>query len=299
MQRGGHMPMNNTNIAMHNLIERVAAWAEPRADLRAAIIVGSYARHEQPADRWSDLDLLLVTTNPQFYLATSDWLAAIGEPWLTFLESTAVGSLVERRVLFADALDVDFSIVPFEIFQQMLTAGLSADVRSVFQRGMRVLFDKDGVAAQLNGNEHSDTPPQPPTETAFLQAVNDMWYHVVWAAKKLRRGEVWIAKMCCDVYLKALLLQMVEWHTLATKGPQVHLWFNGRFLETWGDPRVIDGLRAAFAYYDAADVQRALFATLDLFDQLASEVAAHWNYSYPLPHQPDVLAWIKHCLPQA
>lgn len=288
--------MNDVHNAMYALIERFVGWAEPRVDLRAALIIGSYARHEQPADRWSDLDLLLITTDPQFYLSTSDWLAAIGEPWLTFLESTAVGGLMERRALFASGLDVDFSVVPFDLFQHMVTVGMFTEVTAVFQRGMRVLFDKDGIAAPLDGNERIDTSPRPPTETAFLEAVNDMWYHAVWATKKLCRGEVWVAKMCCDAYLKTILLRMVEWHTLATKGTQTQTWHNGRFLETWSDPRVLKELRAAFASYDAEDVQRALFATLHLFDWVTAETATQWQYTYPLPHQPDVLAWIRFCL---
>ena len=113
---------------------------------------------------------------------------------------------------------------------------------------------------------NKNTLPQIPAEATFLEVVNDMWYHAVWTAKKLRRGELWIAKRCCDEYLKALLLQMVEWHTLATKRPQVQMWFNGRFLETWADPRVLDRLRTAFTSNNQADVQRALFATLNLFN---------------------------------
>jgi len=104
---------------MQALIDRFVAWAEPRSDLRAALVVGSYARRDHPADVWSDLDLLLITTDPHFYLERTDWLTDVGQPWLTFLEPTAVGRLVERRVLFAGALDVDFTVVPLAVVQQL------------------------------------------------------------------------------------------------------------------------------------------------------------------------------------
>jgi hypothetical protein len=42
---------------------------------RAALVVGSRARTDHPADRWSDLDLLLFTTAPDAYAADDPWRA--------------------------------------------------------------------------------------------------------------------------------------------------------------------------------------------------------------------------------
>ena len=39
------------------LLQRFQAWAEQRADIRAALLVGSRARAERPADAWSDIDI--------------------------------------------------------------------------------------------------------------------------------------------------------------------------------------------------------------------------------------------------
>jgi len=61
-------------------------------------------------------------------------------------------------------------------------------------------------------------PASPPAPAEFLNAVNDFWYHAVWTAKKLRRGELWIAMSCLDSYMKRRLLQMIEWHARATHG---------------------------------------------------------------------------------
>jgi len=89
--------------------------------------------------------------------------------------------------------------------------------------------------------------------------------HAVWATKKLRRGELFIAKSCCDNTMKRLLRQMIEWHARATHGWDYDTWYDGRFLHQWADPRTAAGLREADAHYDADDVRRALFATTDLF----------------------------------
>lgn len=48
------------------------------------------------------------------------------------------------------------------------------------------------------------------SESEFLNLTNDFYFHNIWAAKKLLRGELWSAKMCVDAYLKNYLLKMIE-----------------------------------------------------------------------------------------
>jgi aminoglycoside 6-adenylyltransferase len=159
-----------------------------------------------------------------------------------------------------------------------------------------VLPDKDGLAGRLPAAP-ADEPVAQPTRAEFAQVVADFWYHALWTAKKLRRGELWTAHNCCDSYLKWLVLPMIEWHTLATRGPDVDTWHKGRFLEQWADPRTLDGLRAAFAHHDTADVRRALLATMDLFRWLARETAQALGYVYSDEADASVTALVLEVLP--
>lgn len=85
----------------------------------------------------------------------------------------------------------------------------------------------------------------------------------------------------CDVLMKELLRQMIEWHARATGGPSVDTWHSGHFLEEWADPRAIEGLRSAFAVYDEDDIWRALLVTMELYRWLAQETSEALGYSYP------------------
>ena len=247
-----------------------------------AFVVGSRARVvDHPADEWSDLDIALVVTDPEHYLSAVSWVESIGNPWLTFVEAAAGSPLMERRVLFEGGLDVDFLLIPLDMFQQVVKMGVTSDTANLFGRGVRVLLDKDGLAAQLEVFMVEGQPLQSPSEAELLQVINDFWYHTVWTAKHLRRGELWWAKSCCDAHLKWLLLRMIEWHARATKGQSCDTWMRGRFLEEWVDPRALEELRKAFAHYDTADVWRALFATMDLFRWLSVETAEQSGYKYP------------------
>jgi len=101
-------------------LERFTTWALDQADVRSAIIVRSQARADRPADKLSDLDLAIIVTDPSIYLFDTTWLRQFGEPCLIFVESTAVGNFRERRVLFRDGRNVDFSMLPAVAVQQML-----------------------------------------------------------------------------------------------------------------------------------------------------------------------------------
>lgn len=298
--------MDQTAVAYERLIEKFVKWAQTQRDIRAAVIIGSRARVVRPADEWSDLDIVIIATDPERYMSRTDWLENIGNPWITFLERTGTGDEMERRVLFEGGLDVDFAFIPQRRVQQLVyllrvrkrfpqILGLLpkakirqirqgiADFSDTLRRGTRVLLDRDGIVAHFALITVETPPPRPPTQSEFLEVINDFWYHAVWTAKKLRRGELWTAKGCSDSYMKWLLRQMIEWHARAINGWDYDTWHGGRFLEQWADPRAVEGLRDAYAHYDTDDVGRALFATMDLFRWLAMETAEQLSYPYPTP----------------
>jgi hypothetical protein len=68
-------------------------------------------RVDTPADAFSDVDVALFVEDPERYLRDAAWVRSFGEPLLTFFEPTAVGGFEQRRVLFDDGLEVDFSIL--------------------------------------------------------------------------------------------------------------------------------------------------------------------------------------------
>jgi len=305
--------------AMQRLEERFVAWASRRPDIRAAFVVGSRARVDHPADEWSDLDIIVVTTDPDRYLSSSDWLGDIGKPLLTFLEPAPTGAAMERRALFATGLEVDFALLAsarakqaarflpialrFPIVLRLLPKKMArsiaedtATAAEIFGRGVRPIVDKDGLAAKLHLLFAPTTAKNPPTQHDFTEVVSSFWHQCLRTARHLRRGELWWAKSACDGYLKARLLCMVEWQARATHAWDYDTWQEGRFLEEWADRRVVQGLRSAFAHYDPADIRRGLLATMDLFRWLAIETAQRLGYPYPSSADERVTEWVKRCL---
>ncbi|MBN1813737.1 MAG: aminoglycoside 6-adenylyltransferase [Anaerolineae bacterium] len=272
--------MDQIILGYERLIERFVAWAQAEANIRAAVVIGSRARTDHPADEWADLDIIVFATDIERYIASADWVENVGVHWLTFVERTPGGGW-ERRVLFDGGLDVDFALNPAADLAHLATGAVPPDVADIIRRGVRVLVDKDGLLAQLSAVDLQAPPYQPPAESEFLNLVHDFWYHTVWTTKHLRRGEVWWAKSCCDMYLKERLRRMLEWHARAVNGPGHDTWMRGRFLEEWADPCAVAQLPEVFAHYDRQDIARALRATMALFRRLAVETARRWGYAYP------------------
>jgi len=283
------------------LIERFVRWAETCSDIRAAVIVGSRARVDHPADEWADLDVMIITVDPERYVSKSDWIENIGNPLLTFIESASDGDNMERRVLFEEMLDVDFAIIPKEQVQKLLQGGVpteyEAQIANVFGRGMQIALDKDGMATQLQKiiSSIENLPPRPPTQHEFLEVVNNFIYHTVFTVKHLRRGELWWTVTCLNCHMQRLLLQMMEWHALATHEWNYDTWFRGRFMEEWAHPQALKELRSTFAHYDEEDIKNALLASIDLFHWIAIETAEKLSYQYPTKADKHVTRWIKTC----
>jgi aminoglycoside 6-adenylyltransferase len=270
----------NVNSRIELVEAAVAEWAREREDVRAALVVGSQARTDMPADRWSDLDVVLFVDDPRRLADDATWVEEFGRPVLTFLESTAFGDRVERRVLYEHGEDVDFPLLEAENWRALAAL---PEARALLGRGHRVLHDELGLEGVLEQALQETPEPVVPDAAMLRELASDFWYHALWAAKKLRRGEVFTAKGCLDGYLKARLVTLLEWHAGAVD-PSVDTWHGGRFLERWADPGALAALENAYARYDLRDVARALWETIDLWQGLEDETARRLGLQVELDH---------------
>ncbi|MGI8886849.1 MAG: aminoglycoside 6-adenylyltransferase [Gaiellaceae bacterium] len=268
----------NVNTRMEFMTAAVADWAREREDVRALLVVGSQVRSDVPADRWSDLDLVFLIEDPKPYLEDASWVREFGVPVVTFLEATLDGHW-ERRVLYETGEDVDFVLLPTSTIERLEASEGAAELLA---RGYRLLVDRAGIAETL---ERSAAKPRPsgPTQHDFDELASDFWYHALWTAKKLRRGEVFTALECLDGYMKTRLVTLLGWHARSLD-PSVDTWHAGRFVERWADPGALAALEKAFAHYDVRDVARALWETISLWQALEEETASRLGFELVLDH---------------
>lgn len=251
-------------MTVDELLAEVSSWAASESNVRAAFLLGSCARRDVPADEFSDVDVVLLADDAAALVDDPSWPGRFGEPLLMFVEETAVGGQRERRVLYADGTDVDFAVFPAST-----AVALASDpgAASAVGRGFRILHDELGLAELF-----AALPRAAPPARRLEEVVHDFWYHALWAAKKLRRGEGITASFCLDGALRGALVELARLHT-QRHHPLVDTWHGSRFAERWADPR------ALAAYWRAAaaapeEIPGALKTLCDTFDELAAELGA-------------------------
>lgn len=248
-------------------------------------MLGSRARRELPADAWSDTDLVAFSTDAERWLGSGSWLDELGDVVMTFTEVTGLNGILERRVLFADATDVDLVLVPVERTDEIVAADTTLPVLA---RGYRLLVDKDGrfddlaerVAAADPTAVHS-AAPWPPSPAVVANEIANYLYHCTWTAKKLRRGELAVAVGCHNGFQARTLLRFIEWQAKARSRGEATTYYDGRFLERWAAPETVAALGPSQARHDPDDLARSIVAGLALFGDVAREVADAIGVEYP------------------
>lgn len=255
-----------------DIIDRFISWAAPQPGIRAAMIIGSRARTDHPADPWSDLDIVTFADDPTLLLEDTSWLRELGEPAITFVDATPLGGWSERRVLLRNGCDVDIPFVPAGLIDRLAApepnAPLGEIIGGVVARGYRVLFDRSGKLDEALAGL-SAPAPAPLTQAMLDGTLSDFWYHCVWTAKKLRRGEVYTAHDCLDGYLRHLMMRLVRW----SAEPDGGTWHSMRFLEEWAPKEVVDLLPQTWAAHARDDILRALERMMDTVALLANRFA--------------------------
>ena len=270
--------MRSSSDTYVQLERRWAEWALTQRTIQAVIIVGSQARSDHPADEWSDLDLVVFASDATAYLRESAWLNSFGT--MVAAISNSFGQRDREWIaLYADGCKLD---VAFLSIDPVATPTLQAMLDGfpypvVLQRGVRTLIDKTGAATTL----HLPAVTTPlPDQVEFTALINRLWLDAIKTAKFIRRHDLWRAKQLCDGEMKQHLLTLLEWQA-ALQEDRRDIWYDGRYLAEWADGEALADMPATFAAYEAADLQRALLATLDLARRLIRDVSDQLGDTYP------------------
>jgi predicted nucleotidyltransferase len=114
---------------------RLVVWAQDRPGLEAIALVGSRARGEAGAD--SDVDLILIHSNPEALLENRDWVAAFGVP--SVIEKEDWGKVTSLRVFYQEGLEVEYGVADNEWASNPMDTGDA----SVIRNGLIILFERD------------------------------------------------------------------------------------------------------------------------------------------------------------
>jgi len=124
-----------------NFIEEMAQWAATQSDIQALALVGSYARGTARKD--SDIDLILITDEPDDYINDNQWIQQFGIIKKKQIEH--YGLVTSVRVWYGNGLEVEFGITD----QRWAALPIDPGTRLVIINGFRVLFERDNIISHL------------------------------------------------------------------------------------------------------------------------------------------------------
>ena len=119
-------------------IWKVREWAVSQPGLLGVVLVGSCVRGTEREG--SDLDLVLITRNPTWWLETDEWLSGFGT--VRTIELEDYGLVQCRRVRYENGIEVEFGITTAEWLN---TVPIDEGSSRVMSDGHRILDDKAGL----------------------------------------------------------------------------------------------------------------------------------------------------------
>ncbi len=272
------------NSRYENIINNLIKYGETSELIKAEVLIGSQSRQSNCADEYSDMDVILFVSDIDFFINSDEWIKFLGKYYISFVEKTVSGGM-ERRVFFENAMDADF------IFLQADDMSRIDELSEIVSRAYKILLDKTNFTDIIRRVAKSDKTFSVPSESEFQNLISEFWFHVIWAAKKVMRGELWAAITCVDSFMKEKLLKMIEYYSHALHGVDYDTWHSGRFIEHWAEPWVVKEFKDIYAGYFDKDIMKAISATMNLFRKMSVETADKWDYQYPVISDKYATEW--------
>jgi predicted nucleotidyltransferase len=125
---------------VNQFLSDVTEWASNQPDIQTLALIGSYARNA--ATETSDVDLVLIVTDPNRYLQDTSWVQQFGT--VKEQQTENYGLLISIRVWYTDGREVEYGITD----ERWSAIPLDEGTRRVIADEMRVLFERGNVLSR-------------------------------------------------------------------------------------------------------------------------------------------------------
>jgi uncharacterized protein len=128
--------------ALGEVLRAALALARTEPCVHAIALVGSCARGTPGPD--SDVDLVILSTEPDDLLGRGDWFTHFGS--VTLVGQRQFGDVTERRLRRGDGVDIEIGLAPLSWAD---TNPVDVGTARVVREGFSIVFDPHGTLAGL------------------------------------------------------------------------------------------------------------------------------------------------------
>jgi aminoglycoside 6-adenylyltransferase len=264
-----------TETGWSERLDSIVRWGYSDANVVALVLTGSRARADGWADDLSDLDVEVVAIDVGALAEDDGWIHALSNVMVHLALANEPGPAT-RLVFYEGGDKVDFTLCGRSRLHAMTASGRLNDL---YERGYRVLLDKEGLTGGLpaaGGRPSRRLPDQVDLDAI----VTEFFFEAAHIPRYLMRDELWLVK-ARDWTMKKCLVTVLEWHALAKSRGGADVWHMGTHMASWVDAHTWRDLQQTYARMDREDSWRALLATIGLFRRIARETAVHSRLRYP------------------
>ncbi|MFE3572879.1 aminoglycoside 6-adenylyltransferase [Lysinibacillus sp. NPDC059133] len=258
------------------MMELILRVAEKDERVRAVAMNGSRTNSNVPKDTFRDYDIVYLVSDLQSFLINPNWVNVFGKriimqtPEDMAMFPPELGGRFTYLMLFEDGNRIDLMLIPSE----------EKDIYCSEDRLTVILLDKDGNMPKLSEPTDKDYWVKKPSAEFFADCCNEFWWVSTYVAKGLWRQEILYAYDHLNS-VREMLLIMLEWKVGIETNFSLSVGKNSKYLKSYLDNEIWERLMKTYPNGDYEQVWNSLFETIDLFEQVAIEVASILEYQYP------------------
>lgn len=264
------------------MIPALVTWGESQPDVRAMVLTSTRAIEGAPVDRFSDYDVIVISTDIQARYKDKSWIQAFGDvviDWWDPLEiDSETGFLTTGNIVYYSGTPkIDFTLWPLE-----MAGAVGQQLPTELDAGYRVLLDKDDLTKSWSEASGRGYKPELPDCRRYLETINSFFIGVPYVVTALLRGELLPAKWVLDYDMRyEYLLPMLKWYVVSIHGDSVQTGNHGKGIQRYLPAELLPRLASTYAELDIETNRLALTEMINLFRDIAQHVGEAIGCEYP------------------
>lgn len=281
-------------MRQETVLTQLIDWANAQPDIRAMLLTSTRALPGASTDRYSDYDVILITTDVAARHADRSWQRAFGQVVIAYQDPLeqdpeSGAQMTGAIVYYPGTLKIDFTLWSIDnarwlSSQDHLPIELDA--------GYQLLLDKDNLCAEWPKATGVGYQRQLTDAATYQRLINDFFIGVPYVITALIRGEMLPARWVLDYDMRyEYLLPMLEWYALLNHdAPSIGA--HGKGLQRYLPASKWQQLERTWVGADPEATREALHVMIELFRDAAVAVGNAIGAEYPQQLHDRVLA---HC----
>ncbi len=289
----GSVKMRNSKQEKQ-MIDKLINWGERQSAVRAMLLTSSRVNPNAPIDVLSDYDVILVVKDIRPFFGDRAWLEDFGKVLVVYrdpIKRVHGGKKFAYITQYEDGCKIDFTLWSLQVMR-----GVAGKPKLVdeLDHGYAVLLDKDNLAGRLKPPTFKAFVPKPPGKAAYRNEVQLFFHEATYVAKHLWRDDLVAAKYNLDHMMKFKHLRtMLEWQVELEHDWSWKPGDYGRGLKRYLSPEIWSEMEKTYVGADIKDNWWALFATIELYRQVATQVGNRLGHEYPVELHERMIRYLR------